>query len=584
MDRVTFYPGQILPETSLLQMAKDSMIGLAKLSAAVLGTSTMANGFAVTPTGPASLQVVCAPGEIYSLTSIDALAYSTLPADTAHSIMKQGILLNGVTLSCPAPGTTGQSINYLVQVTYQDTDSTPVLLPYYNSANPALPYSGAGNNGLTQNTNRKGVATVTVKAGASAVTGSQATPAPDAGYVGLYVVTVAFGQTTITAGSISQYSGAPLLPSGLLQALQNATTTGATDIGTANAYAANFTPAITQLSDKMVLCIKAANANTAASTFSPAPGVIAAAPIVGGNHAALQGGEIVPTGDVWLQWNSSVGAGSWILIDSTGGAMQVAPGSKSQHAAQIQQIGHGQCRLVTISATLIKLSPCNGNNLVIGGAPRQIPAAGVTLTNGGMGTNTLYYIYAYWTGSAIALEFSATGHSVDATTGVEIKTGDATRTLVGMVYVNGSAQFGDGPAARLVASWFNRRSVGGNVTSSGTLAFATTSNTEISTGVRILFLNWGDEAVDVKVSGQYTNTTATQSVSIQSYVDAAPYGNVCASYIPANGVGMAYASSNTLTPAGALLAEGFHTASIYGAVTANTGSSTQLAHSIVTRI
>jgi hypothetical protein len=62
MDRQIVYLGQILPETSLLQMAKDSMIGLAKLSAALLGTSTMANVFAVTPTGPASLQVVCAPG------------------------------------------------------------------------------------------------------------------------------------------------------------------------------------------------------------------------------------------------------------------------------------------------------------------------------------------------------------------------------------------------------------------------------------------------------------------------------------------------------------------------------------------
>lgn len=337
MDRQIVYPGQILPETSLLQMAKDSMIGLAKLSAAVLGTSTMANGFAVTPTGPASLQVVCAPGEIYSLTSIDALAFSTLPADTAHSIMKQGILLDGVTLSCPAPGTGGQSINYLVQATYQDSDSAPVLLPYYNSANPALPYSGMGNNGLTQNTNRKGIAVVAVKAGASAVTGSQVTPAPDAGYVGLYVVTVAFGQTTITTASIAQYSGAPLLPSGLLQAMQNAATTGGTDIGTANAYAANFTPAITALTDKMVLCIKAVNANTAASTFTPAPGVIATSPIVGGNHSALQGGEIAVNGDVWLQWNSSIGAGSWVLIDSTGGGMQIAPATKSLHAVQLTQ-------------------------------------------------------------------------------------------------------------------------------------------------------------------------------------------------------------------------------------------------------
>lgn len=191
------------------------MIGTAKLASALLGTSTYASGFAVTPTGPASLQVVYAPGEIYSLASIDALAFSTLPADTTHSILKQGVLLDGGTLSCPAPGTTGQSINYLVQVTYQDSDSTPVLLPYYNSATPSLPYSGQGNNGLTQNTVRKGVAVVAVKAGASAVTGTQVTPSPDAGYIGLYVVTVAFGQTTITSGNIALATNAPLINSTL---------------------------------------------------------------------------------------------------------------------------------------------------------------------------------------------------------------------------------------------------------------------------------------------------------------------------------------------------------------------------------
>ncbi|UZJ58543.1 hypothetical protein OKW98_18370 [Pseudomonas sp. KU26590] len=213
MDRQIVYPGQILPETSLLQMTKDSMIGMAKLASALLGTSTYASGFAVTPTGPASLQVVYAPGEIYSLSSIDSLAFSTLPADTTHSILKQGILLDGGTLSCPAPGTSGQSINYLVQATYQDSDAVPVLLPYYNSANPAMPYSGLGNNGLTQNTVRKGIAVVNVKAGASAATSSQTTPAPDAGYVGLYVVTVAFGQTTITTSSIAVAAGAPIINS-----------------------------------------------------------------------------------------------------------------------------------------------------------------------------------------------------------------------------------------------------------------------------------------------------------------------------------------------------------------------------------
>ncbi len=322
------------------------MIGNAKLAAAMLGTSTIANGFAVTPTGPASLQIVVAPGEIYSLVNIDSLAFSTLPADTTHSILKQGILLDGVTLSCPAPTTTGQSINYLVQVSYQDQDSAPVLLPYYNSANPALPYSGMGNNGLTQNTSRKGVAIVQVKAGASATTGSQVTPSPDSGYVGLYVATVAFGQTTITSGNITQYSGAPLLPSGVLQSIQGGNTTYALDTGAVNACAATFFPAITSLVDGLTLRFKAANSNTGATTFSP--NGISAAPIVGGNHAALQGGEIAATGDVWVQWNSSIGGGSWVLVESSGGGLQVAAATKALHAINASQ---AQNQSVTAFAT-----------------------------------------------------------------------------------------------------------------------------------------------------------------------------------------------------------------------------------------
>jgi hypothetical protein len=211
MDRVTIYPGAIPLETDLLSTNKNVMIALSKLSAAMLGTGTIANGFAVTPTGPASLQVVAAPGEIYSLQNVDGTAYSSLAADTAHQIVKQGVVLDPTTLSCAAPTTSGQSINYLVEVAYQDLEAIPVVLPYYNATNPSQAYSGPGNNGVAQYTQRKGAALVQVKAGASATTGSQVTPAPDVGYVGLYVVTVAFGQTTITSGNISQAASAPLI-------------------------------------------------------------------------------------------------------------------------------------------------------------------------------------------------------------------------------------------------------------------------------------------------------------------------------------------------------------------------------------
>lgn len=223
MDRQIVYPGQIPLDTDILSAEKNALIGLAKLAAAVLGTSTIANGLACVPTGPASLQVVVNPGEIYSLANIDSTGYGSIAADTTHQILKQGILLDAVTLSCPAPSTGGNSINYLVQATYQDTDAVPVVLPYFNASNPAQVFSGPNNTGTSQNTVRKGACTVNVKAGASAPTGSQVTPAADAGFTGLWVVTVANGQVTIIAGNIVQLGGAPIISETLTQKISQAT-------------------------------------------------------------------------------------------------------------------------------------------------------------------------------------------------------------------------------------------------------------------------------------------------------------------------------------------------------------------------
>jgi len=88
--------------------------------------------------------------------------------------------------------------------------------------------------------------------------------------------------------------------------------------GSANAITATFSPAITTLSDSTVLLVKASLSNTAATTFSP--NGLTALPIVSIGHTPLAGGEIVANGDICLQYNSSIGGGSWVLIYSTGGA------------------------------------------------------------------------------------------------------------------------------------------------------------------------------------------------------------------------------------------------------------------------
>lgn len=284
MDRQLVYPGQIPLETDILDSNKYPYIGLAKLAAAVLGTSTLINAFTCSPTAPASLQVVVGPGEIYSLQNIDNTAYSSLAADTTHSIAKQGVILDSTTLSCPAPVVVGDSINYLIQIGFSETDGGSVVLPYYNSSNPAVPYSGPNNSGQPNNTIRQDGVNIQVKAGVAATTGTQTTPSPDTGFVGAFVVIVANGQTTITSGNISTYSGAPFITETLTQKISQPTADaryaqfaqiqngsliyGVDTSGAANTITATLSPAITSYVAGMSVCIKVANTITGTATVN----------------------------------------------------------------------------------------------------------------------------------------------------------------------------------------------------------------------------------------------------------------------------------------------------------------------------
>jgi hypothetical protein len=106
----------------------------------------------------------------------------------------------------------------------------------------------------------------------AATTGTQVAPAPDAGYTGLYAVTVANGQTTITSGSIAQLATAPFftkLPA-LIPAVQAGAFSYAVDTsGSANTIAAAFTPPLAAVTAGQELRIKVANTNTGAVVINP---------------------------------------------------------------------------------------------------------------------------------------------------------------------------------------------------------------------------------------------------------------------------------------------------------------------------
>ena len=334
LKRQIVYAGQVPLETDLLNSNKNIMVAIGHVLQDMIGTSTLFSGLGCVPTSPAGMTVNVNPGRAYSLQATDTGAYSSLSAD-ARQVVKQGILLDAANFSCPAPTTAGFSVNYLIQGAFQEVDSGSLVLPYYNASNPSQAYNGPNGTGTSQTTARDNTVQLQVKAGVAATTGSQITPTPDAGFTGLWVVTVPFGASTITSTNISQYAGAPFMPASLLQMIQHGNSTYAVATGTANAHVAAFSPPITQRDDSLVLRYKAPAANTGALTFNDGLGAVA---VVGAAHSALQGGETAANGDVWVQWNSSIGGGSYVMLDSTGGALQVAPATQPQHAVQLGQV------------------------------------------------------------------------------------------------------------------------------------------------------------------------------------------------------------------------------------------------------
>jgi hypothetical protein len=91
--------------------------------------------------------------------------------------------------------------------------------------------------------------------------------------------------------------------------------------GTADAITATYSPAIAALTNGMTLNVRATAANTtAAPTFTPASGTIAAKTIVKGASAALVAGDIAGGGH-WVELQYDLTLDKWVLLNPASGAM-----------------------------------------------------------------------------------------------------------------------------------------------------------------------------------------------------------------------------------------------------------------------
>jgi hypothetical protein len=210
MDRDLLYAGQIGLVENTLNAFKSAMVAIGIATEAILGPSTQC--FGLIPTALSNTAVSGSPfaisigrGAIFSYQETDGTAYGVLGTDTTTNILKTGINLNAtnVGIASGAPGTAGQSVNYLVSAQFQEQDTNSVNLPFYNAGGtPTI---------SVENATRTQRVVFQVTGGAAAATGSQLTPATPAGWTPLYVVTVTNGQTAVAIGNIAQASGAPFL-------------------------------------------------------------------------------------------------------------------------------------------------------------------------------------------------------------------------------------------------------------------------------------------------------------------------------------------------------------------------------------
>lgn len=230
---------------------------------------------------------------------------------------------------------------------------------------------------------------------------------------------------------------------------------------------------------------------------------------------------------------------------------------------------HGECRLTKSGVNLL-LSPQDGNQVLIDGVPQVVPSAGVTLAATGLTIDTDHFIYVFMSGATMTLEALTTGHSTDSSTGVEIKTADSTRTLVGLGRPITGPAWQDAADQRFVISWFNRKDIRGfaNFTTNRTsTSSANPPTAEIDQEIRNEFLTWGDEAVTAMASGGNESSVPTNVFTALSY-DATGTVDPTQTALPASGQPLSVGFANAADS----LSEGYHFLTVKGATSSGTGT------------
>ncbi|MFC0283059.1 DUF2793 domain-containing protein [Camelimonas abortus] len=247
--------------------------------------------------------------------------------------------------------------------------------------------------------------------------------------------------------------------------------------------------------------------------------------IAGGGDLRLKANRQAPAGTVSHLFQSGwSGRAEFGLIGDDDFVLKVSPdGATWREALRVDAataavrfpaqggavpFSHGGCRLVLDGAAL-RLLPWNGGGLLVDGALRPVPAAGVALAADGLAADATWFIYAAWSGGAMSLVASAAAPVADAASGVMVATGDPALTLVGMARTVSGPAWSDAPQQRLVRSWFSRPAT----VAAGALAADVTvpagPPAPVDGAVALAMLAWAGECVRVTAAGSCLAAGAT---------------------------------------------------------------------------
>ncbi|MET3461297.1 hypothetical protein [Variovorax atrisoli] len=249
----------------------------------------------------------------------------------------------------------------------------------------------------------------------------------------------------------------PAVMTQLLQAIKLNSALVGVDTGAANSAVVTYSPVVPALVDGMVLWFKAAATNSGATTLNV--NGLGAKAVVGGAHAALQGGEIVGNGKCMVVWNAALN--SFVLIECTGAALQVGPATQNQHAPQMSQAAGvaGSASNLTMTLTAAAASgTMTADEIIVetalGGVRYCLPSFNKTVNlatvgAGGMDTGTapvsgfvaLYAIYNPTTGVSALLATNATAAAApNIYGGANMPAGYTASGLVSVWPTNGASQ------------------------------------------------------------------------------------------------------------------------------------------------